>query len=212
MNPVEFLKNKTKDVAAAGFNQLPDRGNLFLRYMTGVGNRNLDLDDSTLNSLRDSTFKFPKEAIKQQVHGPTGHVWTGTKPGPWSNEPRSGAVDPYGRGYGTNVTQTLGRFNASVNPDKTSVTMTDTYDMENEYEDPDLVAGKFQPIKAAKTFLSAFPQKNEWAGETVVTKPFDATDLGRAAMYLSPFKPKPFPVNVTVPYSGEISNKEIYNH
>ena len=32
--------------------------NLFLRYMTGVGNRNLDLDDNTLNSLRNSTFDF----------------------------------------------------------------------------------------------------------------------------------------------------------
>ena len=207
MNPLEFLKNKTKDVAAAGFNQLPDRGNLFLRYMTGVGNRNLDLDDSTLNSLRDSTFKLPKEAITQQVEGPTGHVWTGVKPGPWSSEPRSGAVDPYGRGYGTNVTHTLGRFNANVNPDKTAITITDTYDMENEFENPDLVSGKFQPVKAAQTFLSAFPQKTKFG-----VKPFDATDLGRAAMYLSPFKPKPFPVNVTVPYSGEISNKEIYNH
>ena len=207
MNPVEFLKNKTKDVAAVGFNQLPDRGNLFLRYMTGVGNRNLDLDDSTLTSLRDSTFKPPEEAIEQQVHGPTGQTWSVLKPGPWRFEPRSGAVDPYGRGYGTDVTHTLGRFTAGVNPDKTAINMSDTYDMVNEVEDPDLVSGKFQPVKAAQTVLSALPQKTEWG-----IKPFDASDLGRAAMYLSPFKPKPFPVNITVPYSGDIDNKETYNN
>ena len=208
MNPVEFLKNKTKDVAAVGFNQLPDRGNLFLRYMTHIGNRNLDLDDSTLNSLRDSTYSYPEEAFYDQVHGPTGGVYKDIKPGPWSLESRSGAVDPYGRGYGTNVTQTLGRFNTGVNPDKTAITMTDTYDMENEFEDPNLVSGKFQPVKAAQSFLAAFPQKLE-GGDI---KPFDASNLGRAAMYLSPFKPKPFPVNITVPYSGDISNKETYNH
>ena len=197
MNPIDFLKNKTKDVAAAGFNQLPDRGNLFLRYMTGVGNRNLDLDDSTLTSLRDSTFRVPDEAIEQQVHGPTGHVWSGLKPGPWSLEPRSGAVDPYGRGYGTDVTHTLGRFTAGVNPDKTAITMTDTYDMENEFEDPDLVSGKFQPVQAAKHILKSH---------------YGLQNLGRAALYLSPFKPKSCPVDITVPYSGDISNKETYNH
>jgi len=198
MNPVEFLKNKTKDVAAAGFNQLPDRGNLFLRYMTGVGNRNLDLDDSTLNSLREATYGFPKEVFHEVVHAPTGHKFTHAKPGPWSLEPRSGAVLPYGTNLGPAVTETLGRFTADVNPDKTAITMTDTYDMENEYEDPDLVSGKFQPVKAARNIFYA-PQ----AG---------LQNLGRAAMYLSPFKPKPFPVNITVPYSGDISNKETYNH
>ena len=204
---LEFLKNKTKDIAAAGFNQLPDRGNLFLRYMTGVGNRNLDLDDNTLNSLRNSTFDFPKEAYDQFVFGPTGQSWEIPKPGPWNIEARSGAVDPYGRGYGTDVTHTLGRFNADVNPDKTAITMTDTYDMENEFEDPNLVSGKFQPVKAAQTFLSAFPQKIEGG-----IKPFDASDLGRAAMYLSPFKPKSFPIDITVPYSGDINNRETYNY
>jgi len=202
MNPIEFLKNKSKDVAAAGFNQLPDRGNLFLRYMTHIGNRNLDLDDSTLNSLRDSTFSYPEEAFYDQVHGPTGRVWSGVKsnilkPGPWSLESRGGAVYPYGRGYGSNVTETLGRFTSNVHPDKTAITMTDIYDMENEFEDPDLVSGKFQPVQAAKHILKSN---------------YGLQNLGRAAMYLSPFKPKPFPVNITVPYSGDISNKETYNH
>ena len=204
MDPVEFLKNKTKDVAAAGFNQLPDRGNLFLRYMTGLGNRNLDLDDSTLTSLRDATVKPPEEAIEQHVHGPTGQEWSVLKPGPWRFEPKSGAVDPYGRGYGTDVTHTLGRFTAGVNPDKTAITMTDTYDMENEIEDPDLVSGKFQPLKAGKAFLSSF--HNDESNLT------GASNIGRAIMYLSPFKPKPFPVDITVPYSGDIDNRETYNY
>jgi len=197
MNPIEFLKTKTKDVAAAGFNQLPDRGNLFLRYMTGVGNRNLDLDDRTLNSLRESTFDFPKESYDQSVFGPTGQSWEILKPGPWNIEARSGAVDPYGRGYGSDVTETLGRFTANVNPDKTAITMTDIYDMKNEFEDPDLVSGKFQPVQAAKHILKSN---------------YGLQNLGRAAMYLSPFKPKSFPIDITVPYSGDINNRETYNY
>ena len=197
MNPIEFLKTKTKDVAAVGFNQLPDRGNLFLRYMTGVGNRNLDLDDRTLNSLRDATFDFPREAYDQFVFGPTGGTWEFPKPGPWESEVRSGAVDPYSKGYGSDVSETLGRFTSIVNRAKTAITMTDTYDMENEFEDPDLVSGKFQPVQAAKHILKSN---------------YGLQNLGRAAMYLSPFKPKSFPIDITVPYSGDINNRETYNY
>jgi len=198
MNPFDFLKEKASNVGAFASNQLPDRANLFLRYMTGLGDKNLDLDESTLSSLREATFDWPKEAI--QVHGPTGMEFV--KPGPWSLEHRSGAVDPYGKGYGSAVDHTLGRFTTNVNPDKTFINMTDTYDMENEFEDPDLVSGKFQPFKAAKSFLSSF--HNDGSNLT------GASNLGRAAMYLSPFKPKPFDININVPYEGRIGNSEEY--
>ncbi len=196
MNPIQFLKNKVRDVSSAGFNQLPDRGNLFLRYMTGLGNTGLDLDDKTVHSLRQSTVKLPKEAFKKEFIGPVGmaNVY---QPGPWSIKPRSGRVDPYGKGYGTEVTQTLGRFNAFVNPEETNINIRDTYDMVNEIEDPDLVSGKFQPVKALKSLGLAIRSKN-------------LADVGRSALYLSPVKPKPFPINIDIPYSGAINNKEVY--
>jgi hypothetical protein len=208
MNPLQFLKNKVKDVAAAGFNRLPDRGNLFLRYMTGLGDRNLDLDDSTLASIRESTVRLPKEAYAREnmreVFGgpwspdhPMGNTYLEPIPRPWAIEPRSGPVDPYGKGYGANVAHTLGRFNSTVNPERTNINIQDTYDMVNEVEDPDLVSGKFQPRKALDALKLAVQSKN-------------LPDVGRSALYLSPFKPKPFPVNIDIPYSGDINNKEVY--
>ena len=62
-------------------------------------------------------------------------------------QPRSGPVNPY-FGEDKSVTNTLGRFTADVNPLENKMRITDTYDMENTSEDPDLVTGKFQPRKA----------------------------------------------------------------
>ncbi len=205
MSAINFLKEKKKDIQATAFNQLPDRGNLFLRYMTGLGNRNLDLDDKTINSLRESTVSLPQEAFYDRVHGPTGHVYKDVKPGPWSVESRSGPVDPYGQGYGTEVTHTLGRFNARVNPEKTNINIRDTYDMVNEFEDSDLVSGKFQPKKAIK---SAYDSVRNIPKQGL--KGFNAPDLGRAVMYVSTRKPTPFEVDIDIPYKGPINDREIY--
>tara|TARA_A100001234_G_scaffold189008_1_gene174420 strand:+ start:180 stop:458 length:279 start_codon:yes stop_codon:yes gene_type:complete len=46
-----------KRLAGQALNILPDRMNLFLRYMSGVGNEGLELDESTLRSLRAATEK-----------------------------------------------------------------------------------------------------------------------------------------------------------
>ena len=208
MNPLQFLKNKVKDVAAAGFNRLPDRGNLFLRYMTGLGDRNLDLDDSTLSSIRESTVRLPKEAYAPEnmrevfpgplaADHPMGNTYFEPIPRPWAIEPRSGPVDPYGKGYGASVAHTLGRFNAQVNPERTNINIRDTYDMVNELEDPDLVSGKFQPRKAFTHLRNAIQNKN-------------LSNVGRSALYLSPFKPRPFDIDIDIPYSGAINNKEVY--
>ena len=208
MNPLQFLKNKVKDLSAAGFNRLPDRGNLFLRYITGLGDRNLDLDDSTLASLRESTVRLPKEAyapenMKEVFMGPFapreefGNTYFEPIPRPWAIEPRSRPVMPYTDQYGSDVKHTLGRFHAQVNPERTNINIQDTYDMVNEGEDPDLVSGKFQPRKAFNALKLAVQSKN-------------LPDVGRSALYLSPFKPKPFPVNIDIPYSGDINNKEVY--
>ena len=199
------LKEKTKNITASSFNQLPDRGNLFLRYMTGLGNRNLDLDDKTINSLRESTYKAPAEAYKERVFGPTGEVYKEYQGGDWDWKPRSGAVNPYGKGYGSEVTQTLGRFNAEVNPEKTNIRVTDTYDMVNEHEDPDLISGKFQPKKAVKSAYDSVKDipKYGFGG-------FNLSHLGRSAMYASPTKPVPFDVDINIPYKGPITDREIY--
>lgn len=44
-----------KRLAGHALNILPDRMNLFLRYVSGVGNESLELDDSTIRSLRAAT-------------------------------------------------------------------------------------------------------------------------------------------------------------
>ena len=64
-----------KRAAGEVFNILPDRMNLFLRYMSGVGNEGLKLDDSTLRSIRQATeqpdkivdYVDPKEAARDNV-------------------------------------------------------------------------------------------------------------------------------------------------
>ena len=45
------FKERAKDFAASGFNKLPANANLFLRYMTGLGDRNLDLSDKTISAI-----------------------------------------------------------------------------------------------------------------------------------------------------------------
>ena len=44
-----------KRIAGQALNILPDRMNLWMRYMTHVGNEGLELDESTLRSLRQAT-------------------------------------------------------------------------------------------------------------------------------------------------------------
>ena len=203
---MSIFKQKAKDFAAAGLNKLPDRGNLFLRYMTGVGGHNLDLDDKTISSLRESTRDYDDKAYKQKVHGPTGTIFEEVKnPFVEDIKPRSGAVNPYhGPNKSKDVAHTLGRFTAKVSPDKKSINIKDRYDMINEYEDPDLVSGKIQPKKAFNEVKGIFNKNKSITGTT-------ATKLARAAMYLSPTKPKAFDVDIDIPYSGDINNKEKYN-
>ena len=66
------FKERAKDFAAAGLNKLPDNANLFLRYMTGLGGRNLDLDDRTISNIREAskeadkyTTRFDREFIDE---------------------------------------------------------------------------------------------------------------------------------------------------
>ena len=157
------LMGGLKSVAGAGLNLLPDRINLFSRYLTGVGNSNLQLDRSTEQSLINATEKPPvsmgmvrswpdqRTAIEgdlsksKMVESPVVAAGPGI--------PTSGPTMPYMSGDQV-ASQTLGRFNAEVTP--TTVRVKDTYDMVNESEDPDLVSGQFQPGKAYRTLQGAF--------------------------------------------------------
>jgi len=153
-----------KSAAGAGLNLLPDRVNLFARYLTGVGNTNLQLDPYTERSLVQATENPPGETVMVPTWGSREDAIEGDlskmtkmmpswmpKAGP--GQPSSGPTMPYLSGDQTS-SQTLGRFNAEVTP--STVRVMDTYDMENKSEDPDLVSGKFQPGKAINLLRSTF--------------------------------------------------------
>lgn len=250
-----------KTLAGTAMNQLPDRANLFARYVTGVGNTNLQLDPGTLSELRAAAtvpptaigmipnpFKVPEEVLSEMQHhletwrpdtlnSPVGNflrkeVSEGIKnrdlpdfvrgpiPAYGPGQVQSGPVRPYGRpDIGTSVTNTLGSYNVNVNPGK-SINIQDVYDMVNPQEDPDLVSGKFQPIKAIEEIQSIWnPNKGYFARKKMVapTPPGQqtnygqmretksqfaspATALGRALLYALPVKPQPYDVNITIPY------------
>ena len=170
-----------KRFASEIFNALPDRVNMFGRYITGFGGDGLKLDKSTENALVRATEKPPISMVntqevdhdktveafeKAKETGKFEPVFTGRmidKPvaaiGP--GIPTSGPVStPYTKGSSKEVTQTLGRFNAQVTPQE--VTLTDRYDMVNEHEDPDLVSGKFQPGKAFNNLIGTFDPAKEF--------------------------------------------------
>ncbi len=218
-----------KSAAGAGFNLLPDRINLFGRYLTGVGDANLQLDPSTERSLIQATEvpplvtqlmpTFPNERaaiagdLSQMEMKPT--LVPAAGPGIATSGPAF---------YGPDnqvASQTLGRFNAQVTP--TTVRVTDTYDMVNENEDPDLVSGQFQPGKAYRTLRAAFdptknydpkldrttdighlltPEQKNFGNymSSVGKNPFFSpmTDVARAAMYALPIKFQPYEIDYTI--------------
>lgn len=250
-----------KTLAGTAMNQLPDRANLFARYVTGVGNANLQLDPSTLGELRAAATvpptamgmipnpsKVPEEILVGMqksletwrpgtLNSPVGNfvrqaVAEGIKnrdlpdfvrgpiPAYGPGLAQSGPVRPYGRpDLGTAVTNTLGAYNVNVDPGK-SINIKDVYDMVNPGEDPDLVSGKFQPIKAIEEIQSIWdPTKGYFARKKMVapappgqqpgygqmreTKSqfaSPATALGRALLYALPVKPQPYDVDITIPY------------
>lgn len=214
------------------FNALPDRVNLFARYATRYGGRNLELDPSTLSDLRNAVSEQNRpwtrgeriKGVDDQGNEFEGFTLGAPIQGPI--QPRSGPVIPY-LGKDKSVTNTLGRFTADVDLTGNRLRMTDTYDMENESEDPDLVSGRFQPLKAFNQleaiYNPAAAQRNfrrdasrrlpdqgydldkiKQGGYSSTSSPM--TQLGRALLYLSPVKPKPFDIDVTVPVSGRIGN------
>ena len=224
------FKERAKDFAAAGLNKLPANANLFLRYMTGLGDRNLDLSDKTISAIREETKSADLDSARfdREMRDDLGRLTvdlpritadgefesaTPSKMRPFSSftfpsdDPRSGQVNPY---FGGNkeVIQTLGRFQSTVNPDGKTVNIRDRFDMVNPEEDPDLVSGKIQPKKALRSFVSALRgvgKGNEY-GFTMSPK----TEFARGLMYGLPIKPKGFDINIDIPMKGDIKNRETY--
>lgn len=291
------MSDYVKRLAGKALNILPDRMNLFLRYMSGVGNEGLELDESTLRSIRQATeqpdkivdYDDPKKIARQmfllspeteasfaeivarsqtderkQENRSLGlpdvtpldqaaaeslrksrAVRSGNFDSLFPNGirkepiqrttlelgpgvPRSGAINPYLHEPDKAVTQTLGRFMADVKDDG-SIRVTDTYDMINENEDPDLVSGSFRPDKAISRIRGIWDPEEmarhvnqiniELGNEPMMMRPpvdnrsygRKIKDLGkdptgsplsqvaRAAMYLAPYKPQPFDIDITIP-------------
>ena len=220
-----------KSAAGAGLNLLPDRVNLFARYLTGVGNTNLQLDPYTERSLVQATEKPPATTEMVPTWGSRedaieGDLSKRTKMMPMRifqagpGQPSSGPTMPYRSGDQTS-SQTLGRFNAEVTP--STVRVMDTYDMENESEDPDLVSGKFQPGKAINLLRATFNPGLEFnrktgairdvshllndeqkdfknymkaRGRSTTASPM--TEAARSLMYALPVKFKPYEIDYTI--------------
>ena len=250
------IKEAALNAASAASNTLPDRVNLYTRYVSGLGNRGLELDTSTINALRPGAEQV--RVVRQTVpvgaeftesflnnvkddaernrllelrdslisRGITEDIYTPTY-GP--GFPMSGAVDPYGSPNAPlSVTNTLGRYSVEARPEKNQIIYRDTYDMQNEAEDPDLISGKSQPGKAWKSIESIWnpaarreimtgvsspdpnasnpytPNSARNLGESFSSSTFSpATQLGRALLYALPVKPKPYDIEVRTPMFSE---------
>ena len=208
------IKEKFQNLTSSGLNKLSPSANLFLRYYTGLGSKGLDLSDEYLSNVREQTKsadmnsgRFDKEFIDEKGDRVMGRRLSFLDfP---SDSPRFGQVDPYGTGN-QDVIQTLGRFQSTPQADGKFVNIRDTYDMVNQQEDPDLVSGKFQLVKALQELgrgIKGF-SGNKQGPYGFETSP--KTRLARAAMYLTPVKFKPFDINIDIPMKGDINNREIY--
>ena len=208
------IKERLQNLTSSGLNKLSPSANLFLRYYTGLGSKGLDFRDDYLDKVRESTKsadmqsgRFNKEFINEEGDRVMGKRLSFLDfP---SDLPRYGAVNPYGTGA-KEVIQTLGRFQSTPQIGGKYVNIRDTYDMVNPQEDPDLVSGKFQPIKGLQELgrgIGGALGRGTGAYDFEVSP---KTRLARAAMYFTPRKFKPFDINIDIPMRGNINNREIY--
>ena len=208
------IKEKFKNLASSGLNKLSPSANLFLRYYTGLGSKGLDLGDDYISNVREQTKsadmnsgRFDEEFINEEGDRQMGKRLSFLDfP---SDLPRFGAVNPYGTGS-KDVIQTLGRFQSTPQIGGKYVNIRDTYDMVNPQEDPDLVSGKFQPIKGLQELGRGFGGVIGGGTGRYDFEVSPKTRLARAAMYFTPRKFKPFDINIDIPMTGDINNREIY--
>ena len=208
------IKEKFQNLASSGLNKLSPSANLFLRYYTGLGSKGLDLKDDYLSKVREETKSADMQSgrFDEEFEDEEGNRRIGKRlsfldfP---SDLPRFGAVNPYGTGS-KQVIQPLGRFQSTPQAGGKYVNIRDTYDMVNPQEDPDLVSGRFQPIKGLQELgrgIGGALGRGTGAYDFEVSP---KTRLARAAMYFTPRKFKPFDINIDLPMRGDINNREIY--
>ena len=208
------IKEKFQNLASSGLNKLSPSANLFLRYYTGLGSKGLDLKDDYLSKVREETKsadqysgRFDEEFINEEGDRVMGKRLSFLDfP---SDLPRFGAVNPYGTGS-KEVIQTLGRFQSTPQAGGKYVNIRDTYDMVNPQEDPDLVSGKFQPLKGLSELGRGIGGALGGGTSRYDFEVSPKTRLARAAMYFTPRKFKPFDINIDIPMRGNIDNREIY--
>ena len=208
------IKDRLQNLTSSGLNRLSPSANLFLRYYTGLGSKGLDLGDDYISKVREETKsadmnsgRFDEEFINEEGDRQMGKRLSFLDfP---SDLPRYGQVNPYGSGQ-KQIIQTLGRFQSTPQTDGKFVNIRDTYDMVNPQEDPDLVSGRFQPIKGLQELgrgIGGALGRGTGAYDFEVSP---KTRFARAAMYLTPKKFKPFGINIDIPMTGDINNREIY--
>ena len=208
------IKERLQNLTSSGLNKLSPSANLFLRYYTGLGSKGLDLKDDYLDKVREQTKsadmrsgRFDEEFTDEEGNRRMGKRLSFLDfP---SDLPRFGAVNPYGT-ENKEVIQTLGRFQSNPQAGGKYVNIRDTYDMVNPQEDPDLVSGRFQPIKGLQELgrgIGGALGRGTGAYDFEVSP---KTRLARAAMYFTPRKFKPFDINIDLPMRGDINNREIY--
>ena len=208
------IKEKFQNLTSSGLNKLSPSANLFLRYYTGLGSKGLDLGDDYLSKVREETKsadmrsgRFDREFTDEEGNRQMGKRLSFLDfP---SDLPRFGAVNPYGTGS-KEVIQTLGRFQSTPQAGGKYVNIKDTYDMVNPQEDPDLVSGRFQPIKGLQELGRGIGGAIGGGSGAYDFEVSPKTRLARAAMYFTPRKFKPFDINIDIPMTGDINNREIY--
>lgn len=203
-------------ISPAVLNRMPLEVNLGYRYMSGMGNRDLELSDEFKRGAVELGMRTG--SITQLVSGTknkdgrekvVGLRASNKTPGPIkAGEVR--AINSYrdmgpqlpgyafGRAYGGQGEAfdlepeaqpyrfTLGRY--SVEGRNKDYRVFDRYDLVNEYEDKDLTTPGRKPFKAAKTAL-------------IGALTLDPADVVRAYAYLRDKPLRSFPVEFTVPRS-----------
>lgn len=195
-------------VSTSVLNSLPPAINLGYRYMSGIGDRDLQLPEDFKRGAVKAAIS--PGAIWKQVDG-SGKV-VGTKP----SNPNSGPIKPgetraynsyagagmLAPGYDTASSayggqrildrdsgaapyrHTLGRYHVEGKQDR--YTVKDRFDLINEFEDPDLVKPGRRPLKAAGAALMSF---------------MDPSYVVRAYAYARDEPMRSFPVEFDVPRS-----------
>jgi hypothetical protein len=182
-------------------NALPEAVNMGYRYITGTGNRDLELTDSfkrnaVINALKQKRSGVPTR--EGDVLSVTPYQSQYLVPGldtlpPALGKPTFGDKNPEGAPY----RYSLGRYNVYDEGDR--YTVRDTYDLRNEYESPSMQKKKYDPstqqweVKAEANYPEAVVRG--LAGVIAV----DPASFLRSFINLRLTEPKPYDIEFSVP-------------